>query len=121
MRLIDADALKKSITDWYCDPERCNNYYGVRCAACLLDDALSAIDDAPTVNEWFSVGEQLPVSGKSYLTIGPRGVMRVAEAYVLPTWGGDPGTVRWRCEGRGVAATHWMEKPAPPPKEGDVE
>ena len=49
MRCIDADALKKSITDWYCDPERCNNYYGVKCRACPLDDALSAIDDAPTV------------------------------------------------------------------------
>ena len=125
MRLIDADALTKSITDWYCDPERCNNYGGVMCRACHVDDALSCIDQAPTVNEWFSVREHLPVSGKSYLTIGPRGVMRVAEAYVpaqaLPTWGGDPGTVWWRCEGKFVAATHWMEKPAPPPKEGEVD
>lgn len=60
-RLIDADALKKGLEDWYCAPERCNSYNGVRCRACALDDALSGIDDAPTVDpiEWFKawIGE----------------------------------------------------------------
>lgn len=46
-RLIDADALTKNLK-WYCDPARCDSYNGVRCRACFLDDALSAIEDAPT-------------------------------------------------------------------------
>lgn len=46
-RLIDADALTKNL-EWYCDPARCDSYNGVRCRACLLGDALNAIEDAPT-------------------------------------------------------------------------
>lgn len=49
MRLIDADALEKGLKDWYCDPKNCDSWNGVRCRACLLDDALNAIEDAPTV------------------------------------------------------------------------
>lgn len=45
-RLIDADALTKNL-EWYCDPARCDSYDGVRCRACLLSDALTAIEDAP--------------------------------------------------------------------------
>lgn len=55
-RLIDAEALEHSIKSWYCDPERCNNYDGVMCRACHIDDALSEIDRALTVDaipvEW---------------------------------------------------------------------
>ena len=50
MRLIDADVLDKSIRDWYCAPERCDNYNGVRCRACSIDDALSELDSAPTID-----------------------------------------------------------------------
>ena len=110
MRMIDADALLMAYDEAHEGPP---------------GKARKLIEDAPTVNEWFSVREHLPVSGKSYLTIGPRGVIRVAEAYVpaqvLPTWCGDPRTVWWTCESRRVAATHWMEKPAPPPKEGGAD
>lgn len=109
MRMIDADALLRAYDEAHEGPP---------------GKARKLIEDAPTVVEWVSVGEHLPESGKSYLTIGPRGVMRVAEAYVpaqvLSTYGGDPVTVWWRCEGKFVAATHWMEKPAPPPKEGEA-
>ena len=51
MRLIDADELTKRITDWYCAPERCDNYNGVRCRACSWDDALNMIDEAPTIEK----------------------------------------------------------------------
>lgn len=55
-RLIDAEALERSIKSWYCDPGKCNNYDGVMCRACRIDDALSEIDRAPTVDaipvEW---------------------------------------------------------------------
>lgn len=50
MRIIDAEALEHSIKSWYCAPERCNNYDGVMCRACHIDDALSEIDRAPTVD-----------------------------------------------------------------------
>ena len=49
-RLIDADALDKGIRDWYCAPERCNSYNGVMCRACSIDDALNALDSAPTID-----------------------------------------------------------------------
>lgn len=50
MRLIDADALKKRIEDWFCAPERCGNIYnGVKCRACSWDDAMSYVDSEPTV------------------------------------------------------------------------
>ena len=49
MRLIDADALKERIKDFNC--KDCNHYNFIRCRACQIDDALSYIDDAPTVGE----------------------------------------------------------------------
>ena len=48
MRLIDADAIVKRLKEWFC--KNCNNYNWVKCRACEMDDALSAIDDAPTVD-----------------------------------------------------------------------
>ena len=67
---------------------------------------------------WVSVKYRIPENDRSYLTIGPRGVMRVAKAYVpaqvLKTYGGDPNYVLWTCEGRFVKATHWMPLPEPP-------
>lgn len=67
---------------------------------------------------WISVKDRIPENDRSYLTIGPRGVMRVAKAYVpaqvLKAYGGDPNYVLWTCEGRFVKATHWMPLPEPP-------
>ena len=48
MRLIDADALVESIKGWYC--KDCDNYNYVRCRACGTDDAINAIENAPTIN-----------------------------------------------------------------------
>ena len=47
-RLIDADKRVEEIKKQYCDG--CYNYGGVRCRACLVDDAMCLIDDAPTVD-----------------------------------------------------------------------
>lgn len=47
MRLIDADATLEDIKRAYC--AGCENYNGLRCRACHLDDAMGLIDDAPTV------------------------------------------------------------------------
>lgn len=47
-RLIDADKRIAEIKNQYCTG--CDNYGGVRCRACWVDDAICLIDDAPTVD-----------------------------------------------------------------------
>ena len=47
-RLIDADKRIAEIKKIYCDG--CDNYDGVRCRACWVDDAICLIDDATTVD-----------------------------------------------------------------------
>ena len=47
-RLIDADARIAEIKKAYCTG--CENYNGVRCRACWVDDAIGMMDDAPTVD-----------------------------------------------------------------------
>ena len=47
-RLVDANALVQAINRRYCS--NCNNYNGILCRACHIQDALDMIDDAPTVN-----------------------------------------------------------------------
>ena len=47
-RLIDADKRIAEIKKIYCDG--CENYGGVKCRACWVDDAMCLIDDATTVD-----------------------------------------------------------------------
>ena len=47
-RLIDAHARIEEIKKAQCNG--CDNYGGVRCRACWVDDAIGLIDDAPTVD-----------------------------------------------------------------------
>ena len=47
-RLIDANARIEEIKLAHC--VSCDNYGGVRCRACWVDDAMSLIEDAPTVD-----------------------------------------------------------------------
>ena len=47
LKLIDANALIEEIKKADCTS--CENYGGVRCRACWVDDAIGLIDDAPTV------------------------------------------------------------------------
>lgn len=47
-RLIDADKRIAEIKKIYCDG--CDNYDGVRCRVCWVDDAICLIDDATTVD-----------------------------------------------------------------------
>lgn len=46
--LISREAAIAEIKRIYCTA--CNSYNGVRCRACNFDDAMSVIDDAPTVD-----------------------------------------------------------------------
>lgn len=47
-RYIDADATIERLKSWFC--VKCDNYNGVRCRACLIDDAICAIEDEPTAD-----------------------------------------------------------------------
>lgn len=47
-RLIDANARIEEIRKAHCT--NCENYGGVKCRACWVDDAIGLIDDAPTVD-----------------------------------------------------------------------
>ena len=47
MRMIDGDALEENVKRACCT--NCDNYGGVRCRACPADDALTMIEDAPTL------------------------------------------------------------------------
>lgn len=49
MRLIDADALMADMEKRYCTS--CDNYNGVRCKACWVDDAIGEIIDWVEENE----------------------------------------------------------------------
>ena len=47
-RLIDADKRIEEIKKIHCDG--CDNYGGVKCRACWVDDAMCLIDDATAVD-----------------------------------------------------------------------
>ena len=48
IRLIDGNALVKTIESIYC--KDCNNYNGVICRACQWMDAMEYIEEAPTID-----------------------------------------------------------------------
>jgi hypothetical protein len=45
-RLIDANARIRAIKNAWCSD--CENYNGIKCRACWVDDAIGLIDDTPT-------------------------------------------------------------------------
>lgn len=57
MRLINADALYENVERSWC--VNCNNYNGVRCSSCSIDDVLSFIEIAPTIE--IKDGVKIPV------------------------------------------------------------
>lgn len=48
MALIDRDATLERMKSM-AGCATCNNYNGVRCRACIWDDAMNIVDEAPTV------------------------------------------------------------------------
>ena len=61
-RYMDTDVTIKKLKSWFCD--KCYNYNGAWCRACLIDDIICAIDDEPTADveevkhgRWIRTGE----------------------------------------------------------------
>ena len=75
MRLIDVDARITEIRKAYCTG--CDNYQGVRCRSCWVDDAIGLFDDAPTVDakpvvhgrcDWCKQGDERCGTCKNFFT-----------------------------------------------------
>lgn len=125
MRLIDADDLIKQIEDFNC--KDCNNYNFVRCRACKIDDAVTYIDEAPTVGEWISVEDKLPGIDEDVLILYESKVSPRKTGYAItclkdsfyfgstpipyskPQWS-EP----WQYFRENNVITHWMPLPEPP-------
>lgn len=126
MRLIDADALKEQIENFNC--KDCNHYNFVRCRACQIDDALSYIDDAPTVAQWISVKDRLPdAAGYECLVCAVNENYNQTHVFTAHTGYGEPGwwTSNVHYMSRitspsdnklhpALNVTHWMPLPTPP-------
>lgn len=80
MRLIDADDRIEFIKNAYCPG--CDNYNGVRCRTCSINETIEAIDDAPTADQWHypSKGEY-PPSGEEVLCWYEPKIKVVAQYY----------------------------------------
>lgn len=75
MRLIDADDRIDFIKNSYC--LECDNYNGVRCRACPINDTIEEIDNSPTVDLW-----HYPSKGE-YPTEKELVLMKIPGCYVL--------------------------------------
>lgn len=126
MRLIDADALKEQIENFNC--KDCNHYNYVRCRACQIDDALSYIDDAPTIGGWISVKDRLPdAAGYECLVCAVNENYNQTHIFTAHTGYGEPGwwtgnvhymsRITSPSDNRlhpALNVTHWMPLPTPP-------
>ena len=114
-RLIDADALKKQIEDFHC--KDCNNYNFVKCRACHIDDAISYLDDAPTVGGWISVKDGLPE--KNQIVIASDGE-HTWDVGMYKSFCGKPSEWNWK-KNTVKTVLWWMPKdgalPEPPKEE----
>ena len=114
MRLIDADALIKQIENFNC--KDCNHYNFVRCRACQIDDALSYIDDAPTIGGWISVEDRMPETRHAVLVYTPHHKnIWAASMHEDGNWyiWSPGGKVLLDPDWHGPI-THWMPLPEPP-------
>jgi len=130
MRLIDADALIAETMKNRCAD--CDRRKGIKqgkitflydfgeapCRACDVGDMIDILNEAQTIGGWISDNDKPPQSGERYLTVGARGVMRVAKAYVpaqvVAGWQGDADYHWWECEGKRCSVTHYMQLPVKP-------
>lgn len=136
MRLIDADALIKEITEFRC--VNCDRRKGMKkgkmtfvyeigdvpCRACDVGDMIDVLDEAPTVAEdinvhskWISVEDRLP--GNEFVLVSVV-TKNTGRRWATPTIGEivhgkwfleTEGTI---ADNVGVTVTHWMPLPEQP-------
>ena len=86
-RLIDANAWIERVKEAYCPG--CENYNGVRCRACWIDDAIGLVEDAPTVDA------VEVVRCKDCENLCPCG----NDNYICVSWGSWTDLEGWCCKG----------------------
>lgn len=64
MRPIDADGLIEYLKK-QAGCKDCQNYNGVRCRACIWDDAIDCVDDYADSNEFIQKQRRVPFSPES--------------------------------------------------------
>ena len=119
-RLIDANALKDSVKETYCDV--CNSYNRVKCRACNLDDAMSLIDDAPTVptfGEWVSVKDRSPENGQNILVASAKTGTQYVSHKDLIYFDPDGNACVPTSYLQTFVFTHWAPLPEPPKEDKD--
>lgn len=111
MRLIDADALKKQIEDFHC--KDCDNYNFVRCRACHIDDAISYLEEAPTIGNWINIKDRLPEEETECLCwFGDYPLGAFAR---VCRWNKIKGAFWcYSDNAKWAFVTHWMPLPEPP-------
>ena len=99
----------------------CNNYDGIRCRACTVDDVMRVVDDdVPAVDalpQWISVKDRLPDTNGDYLVRYGFGEesSRTNHYYSVHFFERTCEEPHFYYEGyRGLRITHWMPLPEPP-------
>lgn len=114
---IDRAELRATIQKWIDAHTDVDDTDGVG----LLEDVLWEINAQPTLtppNEWVSVEDSIPCSGKRVLATDGSFVGEAWYASFSKSWYRNNGFEWDRICGQ---VTHWMPLPAPPKKEHDHE
>ena len=115
-RLIDADELKEIIgcrnAVKYGNEDR--EQQDVSYSTMMMYEINDAIDTAPTVGEWISVKERLPVRPPDVcgLLVRRQWYLVALESGTVLTLAYEFDEDRW--QGVGSPVTHWMPLPKPP-------
>ena len=129
MRQIDADALKAQIEKENCKVCR-NRNHDSHCLGCMVDVAITYLDEAQTVGGWINVKDRLPEKEGRYLVL-TSGIFGIKIAmftmslkrhfdYMFEDGEPDrPGFYDWDSEDDWIedGVTHWMPLPKGPKEE----
>lgn len=118
MRLIDADALMRSIDiNWGCNKckAQCVDEWGV--CSCVVHQLKEIVMTAPTISQWIPVSERLPDVSDRVMVSLKTDLGEWIETDFVDPYGtkAEPWTRHWSCD-----VTAWMPLPEPY-KEGDTE
>ena len=116
--MTDDSISRKTTIEWlnkmFCEPckEKKNLYNGVVCRACLIDDAIGAIETVPSAQQWIPCSERLPDTGKIVLVCGKMGGIYTA-IYSKQRADWDNGWWKLNSKSHRCDPKAWMPLPEP--------